>query len=429
MQEKYSLQAKFPDIAKELHPTKNGDIKADEIPAFSNKEFIWLCPRVTDCGCSHEYSASASNRCNNGLTCPFKGCSVSPKKWCIHESILYTHPDIAKFWDTEKNKEVYGLESAADVTHGSSVDAFWKCSQKCPQGCEHSWQRTILSATRDRDCDFCPYCSGQKICEHTSLEALYPEIAKELHPTKNVKDDGQPLLASEIFQSAGIEVRWKCPIGCPFGCVHEYSSIVSNRTKLKQGCPFAGCCLTAPKLTCLHTSLAHLFPQLASEWHPTKNSISPSEVLPFCNDKVWWMCEKRHEWEAAISDRHRTHCPECNCWKNESDCREIIERLTGKKFPKTRSVFSDGRLELDGHCKELMAAFEYQGEQHFMYHPHFHRHDIQNFHKQVRNDEKKRQESVQLGIRVIEVSYLLKSYEEKEQYIREQLIIFGLLKR
>ena len=54
-------------------------------------------------------------------------------------------------------------------------------------------------------------------------------------------------------------------------------------------------------------------PTLSSQWHPTANgSLTTEEVTPFSNKKVWWICEKGHEWQAVIEDRTRgTGCPDC----------------------------------------------------------------------------------------------------------------------
>ena len=60
--------------------------------------------------------------------------------------------------------------------------------------------------------------------------------------------------------------------------------------------------------------LSTVRPDLAQEWHPTKNEdISPSLVTCGNNKKVWWKCAKGHEWEAVISDRVRGNgCPFCS---------------------------------------------------------------------------------------------------------------------
>jgi hypothetical protein len=54
-------------------------------------------------------------------------------------------------------------------------------------------------------------------------------------------------------------------------------------------------------------------PNLAKEWHPTRNGfLTPGDVTPFSNKKVWWLCSKDHEWEATISNRSNGRgCPYC----------------------------------------------------------------------------------------------------------------------
>jgi len=45
-------------------------------------------------------------------------------------------------------------------------------------------------------------------------------------------------------------------------------------------------------------------PDLAKEWHPTKNgTLGPKDVTPGSRKKVWWLCEQGHWWLASISDR------------------------------------------------------------------------------------------------------------------------------
>lgn len=45
-------------------------------------------------------------------------------------------------------------------------------------------------------------------------------------------------------------------------------------------------------------------PELAKEWHPRKNQeLKSHQVFSGSRRKVWWQCEKGHEWQAVI--RHR----------------------------------------------------------------------------------------------------------------------------
>jgi hypothetical protein len=50
-------------------------------------------------------------------------------------------------------------------------------------------------------------------------------------------------------------------------------------------------------------SLDELFPSVAKEWHPTKNgALTPLEVTPGSNKKVWRLCKNGHAWQAGMRD-------------------------------------------------------------------------------------------------------------------------------
>ena len=55
-------------------------------------------------------------------------------------------------------------------------------------------------------------------------------------------------------------------------------------------------------------------PDLAKEWHPTKNhGLTPRDVTAFTAKHVWWKCDKGHEWQAYLSNRSRGDpCPYCS---------------------------------------------------------------------------------------------------------------------
>jgi hypothetical protein len=47
-----------------------------------------------------------------------------------------------------------------------------------------------------------------------------------------------------------------------------------------------------------------LRPDLAREWHPTRNgTLGPRNVTPGSGRKVWWLCEQGHWWLASVRDR------------------------------------------------------------------------------------------------------------------------------
>ncbi len=60
-------------------------------------------------------------------------------------------------------------------------------------------------------------------------------------------------------------------------------------------------------------SFGWLYPEIAKQWHPSKNEKAPFEYTPYSEQKVWWMCEEGHSWEATIGKRSRLGrgCPYC----------------------------------------------------------------------------------------------------------------------
>jgi Probable Zinc-ribbon domain/PilZ domain len=64
-------------------------------------------------------------------------------------------------------------------------------------------------------------------------------------------------------------------------------------------------------------------PDLAKEWHPTKNGgLGPRDVTPGSGRKVWWLCENGHWWLASVRDRVRgRQCTFCQGLKNKGEQR------------------------------------------------------------------------------------------------------------
>jgi hypothetical protein len=62
-----------------------------------------------------------------------------------------------------------------------------------------------------------------------------------------------------------------------------------------------------------YNDLQTLNPSLAKEWNYEKNvNLYPDNVSIGSSQKVWWKCEKGHEWEAVIYNRNNGRgCPEC----------------------------------------------------------------------------------------------------------------------
>lgn len=153
---------------------------------------------------------------------------------------------------------------------------------------------------QDSDCPSSgrKYRNGRRIIKGVNdLATCYPAVAATWHPTKN--DDLQP---SEVLPGSHRPVWWICEHG------HEWQAQIKSRVS-GSGCPV---CANRMVLAGVN-DLATINPELARQWHPTKNGdLTPRDVLAGSRRKVWWICEHGHEWQADVSSRnHGTGCPVC----------------------------------------------------------------------------------------------------------------------
>ena len=75
-------------------------------------------------------------------------------------------------------------------------------------------------------------------------------------------------------------------------------------------------------------SLQYANPNLAKEWHPTRNGdLMANMVMPNSNKKVWWLGECGHEWEAIVGVRNRgAKCPICSSRQTLTGFNDIKTR-------------------------------------------------------------------------------------------------------
>ena len=73
---------------------------------------------------------------------------------------------------------------------------------------------------------------------------------------------------------------------------------------------------TNNKKVCIDNCLATTHPEIASQWHPTKNgNLTPEDFTYGVGRKIWWKCIKEHEWKATIASRATGNgCPCCSSY-------------------------------------------------------------------------------------------------------------------
>ena len=132
------------------------------------------------------------------------------------------------------------------------------------------------------------------------LAITHQKVAAQWHPTKN-----GDLTPDDVTAGSGKKVWWQCEVADD----HEWQAALYSRTgSRKDGCPAC-----SGKKRVLSNCLATIHPELAKQWHPTKNEgLTPFNVTAGCNKKIWWQCEREHEWQAIIANRKKgQNCPFC----------------------------------------------------------------------------------------------------------------------
>jgi len=331
------LATTHPEIAKEWHPTKNGELTPRNVLAGSNKKAWWKCDVADD----HEWEASINSRVSVG-----NGCSCCRGFKIVKSNCLATtHPEIAKEWHSTKNGEL----TPRDVLAGSRKKAWWKCDVAD----DHEWEAVIDSRKFGKNC---PCCAGKMLVKSNCLATTHPEIAKEWHSTKNGE-----LTPRDIISGRNEKAWWKCDVADD----HEWEAS-SNSRVYGSGCP---CCNghKVVKSNCFAT----IHPEIAKEWHPTKNGeLTPIDVRSMSNKKVWWRCSVAddHEWEAPLSRRASGHgCPKCLISKGQLEVERVLKSHninyeTEKTFDGCKFKIL---LRFDFYIPGLNLLIEYDGQQHF----------------------------------------------------------------
>lgn len=253
---------------------------------------------------------------------------------------LADYPELLTEWHTMKN----GVVNPQNIKFMSNKQFWWVCNQR------HEWQTSVSNRTRKRGC---PYCAGQKVCFSNCLAVIYPEISKEWHPNKN------SISPNDVVSQSNKKVWWQCKER------HEWQAIISNRTNLGNNCPYC-----AGQKVCYSNSLAILRKDIAKEWHH-RNVLTPLDVTVKSGRRVWWKCEKGHEWQAVISQRtsYNSGCPFCNQSKGEKLIKEFLESKN-LSFA-SQAKFDDCKYKLKlpfdflVEINDLKFLIEYNGEHHY----------------------------------------------------------------
>lgn len=141
-----SLAEKSPAIAREWHPTLNGQTGPENVANARNAPAWWLCSE-----CGKEWPARISERVRRGTTgCP--GCNRAKAgrgraRPVEGQSLADLYPDVAVQWHPALNGEL----SPADLRPNSHLRIWWMCDAG------HEWASAVYNRTANaRGCPQCP---------------------------------------------------------------------------------------------------------------------------------------------------------------------------------------------------------------------------------------------------------------------------------
>lgn len=172
-------------------------------------------------------------------------------------------------------------------------------------------------------------------------------LMKEFNFEKNVNID-----LSSLTLGSEKKIWWKCKKG------HEWESNIYNRSHGKNGCPICANRIVLQGFNDLSTK----YPNIAKQWNYKKNkSLKPTQVTYGSSKKVWWKCDKGHEWLASINNRTMgKNCPLCAKDTQTSFPEQAIYFYSKSFFKNVINRYKD-KYEIDVFIKDINVGIEYDG--------------------------------------------------------------------
>ena len=157
------LSAVSPEYAAQFHPTKNGNLKPNQVYAGGQKLWWWKCEKGED----HEWRASLDNRLRQKQGCPY----CAGQKLSLTNTLMAISPEYSAQWHPTKNGDL----KPNQVYAGGQKLWWWKCDK----GEDHEWQASLDNRLRQKQ--GCPFCSltpqsKQELTITFELKTLFPGI-------------------------------------------------------------------------------------------------------------------------------------------------------------------------------------------------------------------------------------------------------------
>ena len=204
-------------------------------------------------------------------------------------SFAEAHPTKAKYWDYTKNTLNPDEISKAD-------------ERACWFICEANHPFSLLPKSISR---YGSWCTTFDRLKKSKQPPKFSVSFKDAHPIKakywdyNENECGP----DNIGQWDSRKFWFICENG------HQFDQKPSAISGLERWCRFC-----ENQEVPYEASIASTHPEIAKQWHPTKNKKTSSEVSIGSSTLYWWLCPKGsdHEWEATPHSLKRNGCSVCS---------------------------------------------------------------------------------------------------------------------
>ena len=345
---KPTIDITHPEVAAQWHPTKNGDLKSDMFTYGSGKKFWWLCKN------NHPFEMTIAARTGRGRGCPY----CSGQRVGYGNDLKSVNPALAKEWHPTMNESM----TPSDVMPYTHKKYWWLCMRG------HLWESSVANRSKGHGC---PHCSHQtsfpQMYLYIELATIFDKVKYEdriegrqvdiliddlnlvleydgsyWHKKKFKKDLDKRCFFKDLGYNV-LNIREK-----PLKKLSKSDISVSPNTDFYN--------LTRQLLVVLKSqfyisksqkrkideyllldepqnektflkfkaslpnplpgkSFSEVLPELAKEWHSTKNgNLKPHNIPPHSAYKPWWECDDKHSWKETLSNRinKKTGCPFCS---------------------------------------------------------------------------------------------------------------------
>jgi len=176
------LETKNPELAKEWHPTKNGDLTPFDVTISSGIEPWWQCKDNP----KHVWQASIANR-NKENGCPYCSHRLPSDEY----NLLFYNPELCKEWNYNKN-----MKSPKEYCPSGSQKVWWLCKE-----CSHEWYVSINSrVSNNTGCPECNKPKGEKRCKEVFINKGLIEILQEEFDNLSNKYNNKYFIPQKTFE-------------------------------------------------------------------------------------------------------------------------------------------------------------------------------------------------------------------------------------